>query len=153
LPKYQVWTSASKSSNSWCNIKLCQMSCSLKVKISRNRFCSVTLQDGRQLPLTNVLYSLKEASVLNALNADLTQFWQNVCFGCQNFYLEIYFVNQFPSWEMFEERESGKLKWRKSTSKIAITYQCKVNLQSQANESYHDHSIFGAPQSLWSACM
>ena len=61
--------------------RLCQKSWSLRARISKDGFCSATLEDGRQLLLTHVPYLLNESYVLNALNADLTRFWLTCMFG------------------------------------------------------------------------
>jgi len=47
--------------NSFCIIELCQKSCSLRARISKDRFCPATLHDGRQLPLTHEPHLFKEA--------------------------------------------------------------------------------------------
>jgi len=89
---YPKIASASLSSVQWA------------VGISKDWFCSATLQDGRQLPHTHVPHLPNEALVFKSLNQNLTVYWLNVCLGRHNTCQEIDDVHCIPSRESVRER-------------------------------------------------
>jgi len=91
------------------------MSWSLRQRISKDRFNTVTGSDSQQHLVTSVLQLLKEWFVLNGWNPHLTWFWLNVCLGRQNSHLKVDYGNQFPSQVQLTEREPRMLAFRQDS--------------------------------------
>ena len=127
--------------------RLCQKSWSFRARISKDKFCLVTLQDGRQLLLTHVPYLLNLAWVVNALNANLTRFWLTCMFWLPKLISEKRLCGPISiksECSKRENRESSRLE--KTASKSAINCQSKVCLQSSAIGSKQNYLNFGPPQ-------
>jgi hypothetical protein len=102
------------------------MSCGrFSVRISKDKFYSATLQDGRQLPLTHLPYWLKEAKFFKSLNQDLTVFWLNVCLSRQDGYPKIDYVDQNRSRGALRQRIVKALVMRRQLQRVQLTVRVR----------------------------
>jgi hypothetical protein len=126
-------------------------------EISKDWFCSATLQDGQQHPLTHVLHLNTDTNIHKSWNQDIFVIWLNVYLGHQNWYPKMDYNNWIPLREAPSERFlNAPAMWRQlqrmqltvSVSRVcnpqplnpSITNSTSVHLNSPALHAFNQHS-------------